>query len=141
MGKEAFLKAFPCPFLASPPSKNIPEPDLDHLFPGAWVIPLRKKERTSLDARIIVGRSRDCDVWIDDASVSKEHCYFQRSDETYQVADANSTNGTFINSNPLAPHMLLTLRSGDKVGVGNKIDFHFFYPDGLFEMLFRKKGR
>jgi pSer/pThr/pTyr-binding forkhead associated (FHA) protein len=109
------------------------------LFPGAWVIQLQKREGAALDARIVVGRSQGCDVWIDDTSVSKEHCYFQRSGDAYQIADANSTNGTFINGNPLAPHMLLTLRSGDKVSVGENIHFHFFYPSGLYEMLFRKK--
>ena len=142
MGRKAFLASFTHPFLASPPprgkakdsSGDLPE----SLFPGAWVIPLKKKKSASLDTRISVGRGMQEDIWIDDASVSKEHCYFTRSGKEFQIADANSTNGTFVNGHALAPHVPRTLRSGDKVGIGEQIVFHFFPPEALYHMLFEK---
>lgn len=147
MNREAFLQAFPHPFLASPPPREKPPGKAaDRLFPGAWVLPVRKKAKASIDSRVIVGRERECDLWIDDPSVSKEHCTFLPPGEIWMVEDANSTNGTFINGRPLAPYMPLALRNGDRVGLGEDIQFHFFLPGDFYDLLYSKnlmgrKGR
>ncbi|MHC5038102.1 MAG: FHA domain-containing protein [Planctomycetota bacterium] len=139
MSRKAFLRTFTRPFLASPPSKSPHAPDPENLFPGAWVILLK----ASLDTRITVGRESANDIWIDDVSISKQHCYFIQEGKDFQIADNNSTNGTFINGHPITPHMNRTLRSGDKIGLGEQISFHFFLPGDLYKMLFepQTKGR
>lgn len=140
LSREAFVKAFAHPFLASPPSKGSREEDPETLFPGAWVIPVAKrKEGNRLDARISLGRGGYEDIWIDDASVSKEHCWFQEDEGHMQIVDANSTNGTYVNGHPLNPHVPLTLRPGDRVGIGEKIVFHFFPAAELYDLLFQQK--
>ncbi len=136
MSKAAFLAACPYPFLASPPPG--PGQRDQGLFPGAWIVPLEKKDTTALDPSISLGRGTENDLWIDDGSVSKQHCYFLREDDLFQIADANSTNGTFVNGHPLAPHVPLTLRSGDRIGIGESILFHFLFPGHVYDSLIRR---
>ncbi len=53
---------------------------------------------------IRIGRSPECDVYIDDTSVSSVHCVIETipaADETqraeYHIRDLGSTNGTYVN--------------------------------------------
>ena len=53
---------------------------------------------------IRIGRSPECDVYIDDTSVSSLHCIIETvaaADETqppaYHIRDLGSTNGTYVN--------------------------------------------
>lgn len=47
--------------------------------------------------RVVLGRFDNCDVIIPHPSVSKHHCVFENSNGKMQVADMNSSNGTFVN--------------------------------------------
>jgi len=138
MSRAAFVKTFSHPFLASPPPRGRDKDDPENLFPGAWVIPIvKRKDGNRLDARVTLGRAGHEDIWIDDGSVSKEHCYFQLDKRGARIADANSTNGTFVNGRRLNPHVTRALCSKDKIGIGEKIELHFFSPEDLFETLFQ----
>jgi FHA domain-containing protein len=68
------------------------------------------KERTT------IGRSRDCDVQIDDASASRRHAELRREGLTYWIVDLDSTNGLEVNG-------LRTQRAkldhGDKITIGS----------------------
>lgn len=140
--RDAFVKAFRHPFLASPPPKKPARDEPEDLFPGAWVIPVKKRDGATLDPRIILGRAPEQDLWIDDGSVSKEHCAFTVDGALVQITDSNSTNGTTVNGFPLAAHAPRTLRSGDRIGIGERITFHFFFAGDLWDTLFgAKKGR
>ena len=47
--------------------------------------------------RFTIGRSEDCDIRIDDASISRAHVAVTRLDaNTFRVEDLGSTNGTFV---------------------------------------------
>ena len=48
-------------------------------------------------ASIIIGRSQESDVQLDDASVSKAHCRVDRADGGVSVTDLGSSNGVFVN--------------------------------------------
>lgn len=45
---------------------------------------------------IIVGRSEDADVIIDDVSVSAKHMTIEIIDDKIEICDCNSTNGVFV---------------------------------------------
>lgn len=47
---------------------------------------------------ILIGRSSDCQLLLDDDYVSTRHARITRTANGYQVEDLGSTNGTFVNS-------------------------------------------
>jgi diguanylate cyclase (GGDEF)-like protein len=67
---------------------------------------------------LIIGRGSDCDIRINDHSVSRRHARVQPGAEGYYVADLQSTNGTFVND---APASMCRLKDGDYLRVGNCI--------------------
>ena len=47
--------------------------------------------------RTTIGRSPDCDIFLDDVTVSRQHAVLERSAETFTIEDQVSLNGTFVN--------------------------------------------
>lgn len=63
-----------------------------------------------------VGRSSDCDFQIDHSTVSSRHCEFILSSEGVLIRDHDSTNGTFVEGEPVKEASLLpgqTVHLGD----------------------------
>ena len=69
------------------------------------------------DKDLIVGRSDDCNIRIQDNSVSRKHVKIEPSLEGYSVCDLGSTNGTFVNDKQLEDFSIL--QDGDYLRVGN----------------------
>src|SRR6202007_3003364 len=67
---------------------------------------------------VIIGRGEDCDIHLDDPSISRRHCRIQPQGSGYQAKDLQSTNGTFINNPPIQEE---PLQDGDYLRVGNWI--------------------
>ena len=68
-------------------------------------------------SRVVVGRSRECDVRVDDGNVSRRHCeVVQESPTTWVVADLGSTNGTEVNGRKVSRRTRLD--DGDRITVG-----------------------
>lgn len=65
----------------------------------------------------IVGRSRDCDVVLDDAGVSRRHAELRSEGATWTVQDLGSTNGVRVNG--LKVHGAHELHSGDRLELGS----------------------
>jgi hypothetical protein len=54
-------------------------------------------ERHELDDRtLVVGRSRECDVTIDDPNVSRRHAEVRHENGAYWIVDLGSTNGVVV---------------------------------------------
>jgi FHA domain/zinc-ribbon domain len=47
--------------------------------------------------RTTIGRSPDCDIFLDDVTVSRRHAVALRHGETFVIEDQGSLNGTFLN--------------------------------------------
>ena len=47
--------------------------------------------------RTTIGRSPDCDIFLDDVTVSRRHAVALRQDEAFVIEDQGSLNGTFLN--------------------------------------------
>lgn len=73
-------------------------------------------------APLKVGRMPDCELVIDDPSVSKHHAQLEWDGTNATVEDLKSSNGTRINSDLL--HMKMIVRDGDTIAFG---DTHFCY--------------
>src|SRR5215204_5257041 len=65
--------------------------------------------------RVVVGRSRDCDVVVNDPNVSRRHLELRREDDGWMVADLGSTNGVRVNGKRVERS---PLRSGDRITIG-----------------------
>jgi hypothetical protein len=68
--------------------------------------------------RLTAGRSSDCDLTIDDSTVSREHAAFVRRGPAWWVVDLGSTNGTRVNGARAAEH---PLQPGDRVQFGDAV--------------------
>ena len=66
----------------------------------------------------LCGRSKkDCDLFINDVTLSHVHCRFRRCGRTYCVMDMDSTNGMWVNGIPALEEMPLS--DCDIVTMGN----------------------
>ncbi|MDP9066742.1 MAG: FtsK/SpoIIIE domain-containing protein [Actinomycetota bacterium] len=69
--------------------------------------------------RVVIGRSRDCDITVDDPAMSRVHLQVDLDGSAVRVTDRGSTNGTFIEGIPLAPGRLVT--ADDVVEAGSSL--------------------
>src|ERR1700677_1169435 len=67
---------------------------------------------------IVLGRASDCDIRINDHSVSRRHARIQPGADGYYAVDLQSTNGTYVND---VPASMYKLKDGDYLRVGNCI--------------------
>jgi hypothetical protein len=66
-------------------------------------------ERTS------IGRSPDCDIFLDDVTVSRRHAVLIQRDGEYFIEDQGSLNGTFLNRRRIESSRL---DDGDELQIG-----------------------
>ena len=65
--------------------------------------------------RVVIGRSKECDVQLSDANVSRRHAELRQEGATYWIVDLDSTNGTEVNGRRLKR---AKLENGDRITVG-----------------------
>jgi hypothetical protein len=84
---------------------------------------------------LTVGRQVDCDLIIDDASVSKRHAVLKWSSDQNRcsVVDVGSTNGTFLNASTSVDHET-SLRDGDILCFGDA-QYWFLRSETLYTKL------
>lgn len=70
----------------------------------------------------VLGRSRECDVVLDDSSVSRRHAELRPQGSDWTIQDLGSTNGVRVNGRTL--HGVRVLRDGDRVELGST-EMHF----------------
>jgi hypothetical protein len=82
-----------------------------------------------------VGRLPDCELVIDDPSVSKRHAVLRWNEPQGRcsVRDTGSTNGTFLNGSTLGTREA-TLKDGDILSFGN-VQFWYLMTDTLHARL------
>jgi pSer/pThr/pTyr-binding forkhead associated (FHA) protein len=66
-------------------------------------------------ARTRIGRSPDCDIFLDDVTVSRNHAVLVEENGEFSVEDQGSLNGTFVNRKRIDR---VPLREGDELQVG-----------------------
>jgi len=64
-----------------------------------------------------IGRSRECDIVLDDAGVSRRHAEIRPDPAGWALRDLDSTNGVRVNGRPV--HGSQQLRQGDRVEIGS----------------------
>ena len=72
--------------------------------------------KTNINSSIIVGRSNICDVFIDDAKMSRQHFVIENSNGALFITDLQSSNGTKINNIKISNKHKLNVN--DKISAG-----------------------
>jgi pSer/pThr/pTyr-binding forkhead associated (FHA) protein len=65
--------------------------------------------------RTLIGRSPECDIFLDDVTVSRKHAVLVRQDRDFTIEDQGSLNGTFVNRARIES---ARLRDGDELQIG-----------------------
>lgn len=98
---------------------------------------------------LIAGRTAQCDLHLDDPSVSRRHCSITFENGMLRVLDLQSANGTFVNERPITD---ATARPGDLIRMGAAIievrdptgssprsDETFFVEDSTVESIIQRR--
>jgi two-component system cell cycle response regulator len=88
---------------------------LVHIYPTG---PTMGTRYTLSESPIVLGRASDCDIRINDHSVSRRHARIQPGADGYYAVDLQSTNGTYVNDIPAS---MYKLKDGDYLRIGNCI--------------------
>jgi FHA domain/zinc-ribbon domain len=72
--------------------------------------------------RLTVGRRPDCDIFLDDVTVSRDHALIVRRGSDHYLDDCGSLNGTYVNRRRIESHRLT---DGDELQIG-KYKLTFF---------------
>jgi hypothetical protein len=67
------------------------------------------------EGRTLIGRSPECDVFLDDVTVSRRHAELLREGDTFTIRDLGSLNGTYVNRERIES---ATLEDDDEVQIG-----------------------
>jgi hypothetical protein len=65
--------------------------------------------------RTTIGRSPDCEVFLDDVTVSRKHAVLTQRDGKFVIEDLGSLNGTFLNRHRIES---AELSDGDELQIG-----------------------
>jgi hypothetical protein len=78
-----------------------------------------KPRTVKLAASMVIGRSPDCELLVEDTYASQQHARIFGKNGSWYVEDLGSTNGTYVNDQKLvAPAMI---QPGDRVRVGTTV--------------------
>jgi len=73
------------------------------------------------DARVLLGRSRSCQLRLAETDASRRHAEISARDGGFVIRDLGSTNGTYVNGERIEEHQL---EPGDRIQIGSeKITF------------------
>ncbi|MCA9319277.1 MAG: FHA domain-containing protein, partial [Planctomycetes bacterium] len=91
--------------------------------------PLRQALATRPGAELVIGRSTESDLVVDDGAVSRRHCRFVFRDGHHWVEDLVSRHGTRVNGESI--HEARRLASGDSIQIGQVKIEYLSYLDKL----------
>ena len=82
---------------------------------GRGAIVFEGKRTLLAGERMTIGRSRECDIVIDDPNVSRRHAEVRKTIEGWMVVDLGSTNGVKVNGSRVREEVL---SPGDEITLG-----------------------
>lgn len=69
-----------------------------------------------------LGRDEQCEVVLDEIGVSRVHASLTQANGEFEIQDEDSTNGTFVNDDPVSRR---ALRDGDRIDLGPSCTLKF----------------
>jgi predicted component of type VI protein secretion system len=88
---------------------------------------------------LTIGRASDNRLVVNSPTASSHHAEIRSGVSGYSLTDLGSTNGTFVNEQPLASHLPRLLQGGDRIRIGDMV---FLYEAGRpdFQRPFRQEN-
>jgi hypothetical protein len=84
--------------------------------PAGRALLVGEGKRTVLSgSRLLIGRSRDCDITLEDPNASRRHAELRNEDGRWVITDLGSTNGIKVNGRRVEEAVL---RPGDELTLG-----------------------
>ena len=77
---------------------------------------LMQGRQIPLSARLLIGRRSDCQLILEDMSVSRRHASIWFDRGSWYIDDLHSSGGTFVNQRQVTRHVL---REGDMIRIGD----------------------
>ena len=103
------------------PDRAVRKLDSEPASPSRAVLAGSGRRTVLSGERMVLGRSRDCDVTVDDANVSREHAELRSSGAGWKIIDLGSTNGIKVNRRRVDQ---AELKHGDRITLGvTDLDF------------------
>ena len=99
----------------TPLSPDGPAPDVA-LAQELVTLTVGGKRRELTSRRVVIGRSKDCDVQLADPNASRRHAELRQEGSAYWLIDLDSTNGSSLNGHRTAR---AKLDSGDVITIGS----------------------
>ncbi len=94
-----------------------PEPSADVALARELVTVTLNGARREIDKRrVVFGRSKDCDIQLQDPNVSRRHAELRQEGAAYWLIDLDSTNGTQVNGHRTSR---TKLENGDTITIGS----------------------
>jgi len=72
-----------------------------------------------VEDEVIVGRDENCQIVLDDDSISRRHARLELDDDTYVIEDLKSKNGTYVNDERTDGKV--PLRPDDRIEIGTTV--------------------
>lgn len=91
--------------------------------------PSSKYERSFIQDRVVIGRSRTADVCLPAMAVSTRHAEIRLAGANYTIVDLESLNGTIVNQESTLAYRNKKLKDGDIIEIANfQIQFQMGVP-------------
>jgi len=98
---------------APPPTEPI---DVAEVEREEVSLTMNGRRRVLTERHVVLGRSKECDVQVPDANVSRRHAELRQEGSTWWIVDLDSTNGTEVNGKRVPR---AKLADGDKITLGS----------------------
>jgi serine/threonine protein kinase len=123
-GAVSLLTQFrPAPADALGPSiaREFPQPPANLAYDRIQILSAGHSLRTLLvkNSTLLVGRDADCDIVLEDISVSRHHARIEFDGAQYRVIDLKSTNGVYQEGAKLLPGIAETWTPGKTLRIGD----------------------
>jgi hypothetical protein len=99
---------------AQPPTEAVSAEELG-VEREEFSLTMNGEKRILGERRVVLGRSKECDVQVPDANVSRRHAELRQEGSVWWVVDLDSTNGTEVNGKRVPR---AKLADGDTITVG-----------------------
>jgi hypothetical protein len=87
--------------------------------PGTALLLVQGKRMVLTGQTMVVGRSREADVVVDDPNISRKHAAVHRSGSSWVIEDLGSTNGVLVNGRRIGAAQ--PLNPGDRIELGTSV--------------------